>query len=169
MHPISKLAGAGLLTLCSCHAPEKADAFVAPDAGWSKQNGWTTAALYLPNRLIDLLDIVHIGIGVGPGFGLGVHFTRYGRLIAVTGVDAGIGWLGRFVRPTQAAIYAFAAAGPTEALASPNPDGLWHIPKWDLGLIAHDLLVFAYLGVAPDELVDFLVGWSTYDLKRDDW
>ncbi len=158
-----------LLVLAGCHAPEKSDAFFADDPGWSKRGAGATIGLYLPNRLIDLVDIVHVGYGVGPGIGLGVHFTRYGRLLAVVGVDVGIGWFGRYARPYQCAVYTRAAVGPKEAVTLRDRNRFWHVPQWDIGLYAHFLIVQEYLGIAPEENVDFVVGLSTFDLKDDDW
>ncbi len=157
-------------TTFACHDARISDAFVTEDPGWSKRGVGGTIALYLPNRIIDLVDVVHAGYGVGPGAGIGVHFTRYGRLLAVAGVDVGIGWFGRYARPYQAAVYALAAAGTK--IAPPNADEKWtrwHVPKWDIGLYLHLLLDQAYIGIAPDEIVDFVVGLSTFDLKGDDW
>src|SRR5690606_24788312 len=142
-----------------CHNPSISDAFFAEEPGWSERGVGGTILLYLPNRIVDLLDVVHVGYGVGPGAGIGLHFTRYGRLLAVAGVDVGIGWFGRYARPYQAAIYALAAAGPM--IAPPNADEKWvrwHIPRWDIGVYLHALLDQAYVGIAPDEIVDFVVG-----------
>lgn len=158
---IATLLGAG----CANHAAS--DAFISPDAGFPDRSAGRTALLYLPNRVLDLLDIVHIGVGIGPGFGLELHPTRYGRLQAVAGADVGIAWLGRYARPTQAAVYATAAASTAQAEARTGV--VWRIPKWDIGVRAHYLLDMAYVGFAPDELVDFLLGFSTFDTKDDDF
>lgn len=158
-----------ILSAAACHTPERADAFIADDAGWSKRGATGTILLYIPNRIVDLLDIVHVGVGIGPGIGLGLHFTRYGRLWAAAGVDLGIGWVGRYAKPYEMAIYYFAAAGPVEAKPRTEKNHYMHIPKWDIGAYLHGSLADAYAGVAPDEILDFLVGWSTYDTKGDDW
>ncbi len=164
-----------LASLPSCRSDGDADAFISDRAGFSQESGGHVAALYIPNRLLDLVDVVHVGVGAGPGFGVELNLTRYGRLGAVAGVDAGIGWLGRFASAFQAAIYARATLGPMEAIGRPKRfaddkwGGLWRFPKWDVGLFLHAGLVMAFLSINPDEIVDFVAGIATYDTKADDF
>ena len=163
--PIILLLGFAVLAGCAC--PEKADAFVI-NPHFSDQGVLKTAALYIPNRVIDLLDIVHVGYGLGPGFGVDIHLTRYGRLCAVAGVDVGIAWLGRHTNPFQYGPHARAAAGPAQA-PKELPKRVWHWPQWDVGVYYHALLDQAYVAIAPDEIVDFFAGLATMDLKEDDF
>ncbi len=152
-----------------CHAPERADAFFAPDRGWSRRSVPATIALYLPNRIVDLLDVVHVGLGVGPGLGAGLHGTRHGYLLFDAGVNAGIGWFGRYARPYRHGLYVRVRAS---RFTPPGryPEGVdWHVPRWDVAVYADAGLVQALAGFAPNEFLDFVVGWSTYDLRRDDW
>jgi hypothetical protein len=161
------LIAASALTVGGCANHAASDAFISPDAGFSDESAARTALLSLPNRVVDLLDIVHVGFGVGPGFGLELHPTRYARLKAMAGADVGLGWFGRHARPTQAAAHASAAAGVAEASASAGP--MWRVPKWDIGVYYHALIDMIYVGIAPDEFVDFLAGFATYDTKDDDF
>jgi hypothetical protein len=204
--------------------PRRADRFLEKDADFPEGSIGNTALLYVPNRFLDLLDVVHLGYGVGPGFGLEVQATRTLRLGAVFGVDAGMAWLGRYTDPAQVADYARASfsefQAPREELPPEygvpepgNPDRpdvpppsydperskriifsseqepgdrtrprvnggqqpdrqrqrVWRFPRWDIGVHYHALLDHIYGGIAIDELVDFLVGWSTFDLKLDDF
>lgn len=153
--------------VAGCANPQMADAFVV-DAEFSEGGVLTTVLLYIPNRLIDILDIVHVGYGVGPGFGLDIHLTRYARLDAVAGVDVGIAWLGRHTDPFQYAAYARAGASVAQVPEPPH-ENMWRFPQWDIGIYAHALLDQAYVAVAPDEILDFFAGLITLDLKHDDF
>lgn len=156
--------------LAGCASPQRSDAFFSPDAGFSGGSIGRTALLYLPNRLVDLVDIVHVGYGIGPGFGVEIHPTGCARLGAVAGLgDVGLAWLGRRASPLQAdALYARASAGSHEAKAGIS-ERRWRFPQWDIGVHYHALLDMAYVGIAPDEVVDFVAGLVTYDTKKDDF
>lgn len=152
-----------------CQNADIADSFVSEEAGWSKRSVPATIALYIPNRIVDTLDLIHLGVGVGPGLGVGLHATREGYLLADAGANAGIGWLGRYARPYRYGLYVRARAAGFEPPGR-LPDSVdWYIPRWDISLFADALFVQVYFGLAPDEFVDFFAGWSTYDLKGDDW
>ena len=45
--------------------------------------------LYLPNRILDLLEVVLLGVHVGPGIGLDLRVTRFIQLAADTSADVG--------------------------------------------------------------------------------
>ncbi|MBN2489247.1 MAG: hypothetical protein JXQ29_00155 [Planctomycetes bacterium] len=156
-----------LAVLAGCACSEKADAFIV-NPRFSERDALATIGLYIPNRVVDLLDVVHVGYGVGPGFGLDVHLTRYGRLCAVAGVDVGAAWLGRHTSPFQYGVHARAAAGPAQAPAE-LAEHVWRWPQWDIGVYYHALLDHIYVAVAPDEIVDFFAGLITLDLKDDDF
>ncbi len=164
-----------LASLPSCRSDGDADAFLSDRAGFSQESGGHVAALYIPNRLLDLVDVVHVGAGVtAVGLGLELHPTRYARLGAAAGIDAGIGWLGRSAAPWQAAIHARATCGLMEAMAQVGKRedpwrGLWRAPKWDVGVFAEAFGLMAYLSINPDEIVDFVAGIATYDTKADDF
>jgi len=197
--------------------PEKADRFIAHRPSFPLRFG-KAVLLYLPNRLIDLADMFHVGYGMGPGFGLEMQATRTLSAGAVTGVDFGVAWLGRNTNPIQAngygranfsewsvrnyptyeqpspadsgkpareqpaeppygkitfTSYAEQAERPSEESRkpeTPRPEShVWRFPRWDVGVHYHALLDHVYLGFAPDEILDFLVGFTTFDLKRDDY
>jgi hypothetical protein len=151
-----------------------ADTFAHSDARFPDDAG-RAVLLYIPNRLVDLLDIVHVGVGLGFGLGIELHPTRHARVGAVLSEDAGVAWLGRFTSPWQAASSARVTVGEFEAgvpfpLFRPRYAGvLWRPPVWDVGAHAYCGLVNAYAAIAPDEIVDFFAGLTTFDPKKDDW
>lgn len=148
-------------------SPTEADAFVSPRAGFAGGSIGSKILLYLPNRVVDLLDIVHIGYGIGPGLGFELHFTRYGRLGGMLGLDLGIAWLGRRTLPFQGAGYIRGSAGLDET--DLRSGERWRTPMWDIGATIHGIVEISYLAIAPDEILDFLAGWVLYDTKADDW
>ncbi|MCI0589980.1 MAG: hypothetical protein L0323_24470 [Planctomycetes bacterium] len=137
-------------------------------AGFGSASLGERLLLYVPNRLLDLLDVLHLGYGVGPGLGVEFHFTRHGRLGAVAGGDVGLAWLGRWTSPVECAAYARASLGTRETIAESSLGERWRYPRWDVGYSVFALVGVAYAAIAPDEIVDFLVGFSTYDTKGDD-
>jgi hypothetical protein len=162
-----------VLVLGGCvYDQERADAFIAAEAGFPTRGAGEVALLYLPNRFLDALDLVHVGLHMGIGIGAELHFTRYGRLGAIAMVDMGVAWLGRFTNPVHLGPYARASASVFEAqVFSPERAGCdpWRFPRWDIGVhYAGYPIGDNYVAFAPDELLDFLAGWICYDTKGDD-
>lgn len=168
----ASLRAAVLACLCAtaaCYSPRELDLFTGDIVGFPDASAGRIAALYLPNRLVDLLDLVHFGVGVGPCIGVDLQATRYLRLEAARGASLGLGWFGRRGQWYQAAVY----TGHTFTREWETNDRMleaFHIPLWDLGIQVHLLAGHAYLGIAPlDEGLDLLAGLLTFDLKGDDW
>lgn len=145
------------------------DAFVGDEAGFSPHDAGTTALLYIPNRVVDALDLAHVGLAFGPALGLEAQVTRALRFEQAAGTTFGLGWFGRGGEPLQAGSYERRFLGPSE----PPPtyeERIWHTPFWDVSLHLHLFFVTVYVGVAPlDEGFDLLTGLFTYDLKGDDY
>ncbi len=122
------------------------------------------ALLYIPNRILDLLDIFRIDVGVGPSAGGVIRVTKWGQAGMRTFAPASIrfGLRGRkspvFVeRNSEYGIGPFFVKSK-ERKTTPAEVGL--------GL---DLLVAgAYAGVSLDSAADFLLGIFGVDLDRDD-
>jgi hypothetical protein len=55
-------------------------------------SGWRRALLWLPDRLLDLCDLVSFDLGLGVGLGADVHATRSLQLGASAGASLGVGW-----------------------------------------------------------------------------
>jgi len=158
------------LACTSCQTdPKGSDAFVSQYAGFPDEGFGKGLALYVPNRIIDLFDIVHVGVGFGPGFGLMLQVTRPLRIGAGAGIQDGVGWFGRMGAPFSGGHYAVAAFGPFDAQETTDVVMRWRVPYWDVGAWAQFYLGEAYFGIAPDEIVDFIVGFTTYDMKDDDY
>jgi hypothetical protein len=159
----------GLCCVACQTDPKASDAFVGEFAGWPNQGFGKGVAVYLPNRLMDVVDIVHLGVGFGPGAGVELHPTRYLRIGAGAGIEDGVAWFGRMGSPFSGGHYARASFGPLDAQETTDMDLRWRIPKWDLGIWLHVYVWEAYIGIAPEEIFDLLLGFSTFDLKDDDY
>lgn len=157
-----------LLGSIGCYNPRQSDCFVWDIAEFPDRPAAEVIALYLPNRLFDLLDLVHAGVAVGPSLGIEAQATGAVRYEWAKGATFGVGWFGRAGEWRQMSVYerdTFGIEDSTDAL-----DLAWHIPYWDIGLQLHVLAGQVYVGIAPfDELVDLFLGLSTFDLKGDDW
>jgi hypothetical protein len=136
------------------------------------RNEESTALLYLPNRLFDLLDIVRLRVRVGPGFAFGVRATEAVDAQAglYTSVFAGVPGprdRRRANLPVGLENYAGAeisgAAGRSDrGLTAPNYGTLELGAGFQAGLIGLDV------GVDPGELIDFLTGFFLVELVEDD-
>lgn len=151
-----------------CYNPRKSDCFVWDVAAFPTRPAPEVVALYLPNRIFDVLDLVHFGAAVGPALGVEVQATRALRYEWARGATLGLGWFGRAGEWRQASVYARDTFGLEDS--TDDLDLAWHVPYWDVSLQLHVLVGQVYVGVAPfDELVDLVVGLTTFDLKGDDW
>ena len=124
----------------------------------------TAGLLYLPNRLLDLLDIFRVDVGVGPSFGAVARVSKWGQVgyRDMSPLSVRVGLRGRRV-PIFVERSAEFGIGPA-FLSSPERD----IRPLELGAGADLLLAGAYLGVSVDEFVDFFAGIIGFDPGDDD-
>ena len=122
---------------------------------------------YLPNRILDLLEVVRLGVHVGPGIGLDVRASRFIQLAADTSANVGVAWQGRDKLPVVSQIYHTMALGPVRVGTG---TGLrYKHTASETSLVANAGLVGFLAAYDSMELLDFVFGWTTYDLKKDDW
>jgi len=146
---------------------------------------------WVPDRLLDLLDVVSFDLGVGPGLLANAHVTRWGGLGAGARASLGVGWhegrsLGLRVLNEQAwsvpgyaqgALLGFThGTGPSRVGAerfdgcpctSTQLHSTWRDP-WAVGVEAHLLLVGASVAIHPLQLLDFVGGIFLVDGLDDD-
>lgn len=152
---------------------------------------WTRVAWWLPERLLDLLDVVSFDLRMGYGLSADVHLTRAAALGAGSAASLGFGWheqrsLG--VRVAQHSGWRLGSAGGgfdwgfdmgtgerqvggARREAGARPDDLMHQEwrdYWSLGASAHALLVGVEVDLHPVELADFFGGLVGFDLGHDD-
>lgn len=134
-------------------APKSSSSSIARKIAW-----------YIPNRLLDIVDIIKLDVGVGPSFGAVARVTKYGqvgyRTFAPISIRAGL--RGRKL-PVFIERSSEIGVGPA-FLQSHDRD----VSAGEIGAGVDLLLAGAYAGVALDEIVDFVAGFACVDLKSDD-
>ena len=124
----------------------------------------TAIAMYIPNRLLDLVDIVRADVGVGPSFGAVARITKYGQVgyRTFSPISLRVGPRGRKL-PVFVERSSEIGVGPA-FLQSHDRE----VTDAEVGLGADLILVGAYAGISFDELVDFIAGFACIDIKSDD-
>ena len=147
--------------------------------------------LYVPDRILDFLDIVSFDIHMGPGLLANVHATRAVQLGAGGRAVGGVGWhdqrsLG-FQYQTEGGIEVLTFGAQGLSIGSVGTSGLraaggsiagLHRPSneiyqdyrdyWAIGASA-TYFIGADIDFHPVQLADFILGWSTYDFLNDDF
>lgn len=171
------------LIACSTHVAFAQDRYSAgnysglvptsPKEGWSKlepiekgEGGpiWSQVLLWIPNRILDLLDVFRIDVGMGPSFGAVVRVTKYGEIgyRQMAPASLRVGDFGRQMPFLIESSNEF-GVGPAYVDSSDRK-----ICPGEIGLGADVLVAGAYGGVCVDEFADFLAGIFFIDLKDDD-
>jgi len=126
-------------------------------------------AMWPVNRVLDLLEIVRFGLGVGPGIGADLRVTGAGQLAAMTGLAAGLGWQGRWRSPVLLDSRSFVAGGPvTLGATGVNPAFAWPRTFWEIRAEVHAALVLGLVAVDLFEVYDFAAGVLFFDPAEDD-
>lgn len=120
--------------------------------------------LWLPNRVLDLIDVVKLDVGVGPMVGGVVRITKYGQ-VGFRGVAPATLRAGAMGRRAPVMIERANEMGIGPAFLE-SPDRI--ICPGELGVGLDFIFVGAYAGICVDELVDFVGGIFTADIKEDD-
>jgi hypothetical protein len=125
---------------------------------------WAEVLLYIPNRVLDLIDVFRVDVGVGASVGGVVRVTEY--------VQAGY----RQMLPVSLRVGDFGRQFPV-VVESSNEIGISpafkqsadrDVCEAEIGLGLDILLVGGYGGVCMDELADFIGGIFLIDFKNDD-
>lgn len=127
--------------------------------------------MYLPNRLLDLVDIFRCRLRAGPGLAADARVTIYAAnfIGQYDAVYAGLPGPRRApVLPLpvgREALKGLLVMGVDATDATPYPP---HYSDSEMTLGVHALLVGLDLGFDPVELGDFLTGWVMIDIAGDD-
>lgn len=124
---------------------------------------WSSVLLWVPNRVLDFIDIFRVDVGAGSAFGAVGRITKYGqfgyRQIAPLSVRVGL--MGRRL-PVMVEHSSEFGIGPGFVASHDRK-----VCKGEIGLGA-DLLVGAYLGICTEEVLDFVAGIFFLDVSGDD-
>ncbi|MDF3129085.1 hypothetical protein P0Y35_07750 [Kiritimatiellaeota bacterium B1221] len=135
--------------------------------------GWISKMLwYVPNRVMDLMDVFRLRVKVGPGLGVGARFTDAFSFYGGEQYTAYVGLPG----PRQQAVFPGIAGyeqkkglvilGLDASDDMPNPP---HYEFSEIGASAHLLFVGVDAGVSLVEFKDFVDGWFGLDASGDDF
>ena len=127
--------------------------------------------LWVPNRILDVFDIVRLRIRVGFGIGAGVRATQIADLYAGTYTTVYVGLPGprgrRIPRlPFGLESYHGAKASVVDATVDGGIGP--HYSSTEFGISLQLLLIGFDIGVDPIEAVDFVGGIFFWDPRKDD-
>jgi hypothetical protein len=166
---LTLLLAAGLVF--SSPGPAPAEGTNAPPAVATAPSRGHRLLWYLPNRFLDLADIVRARVRIGPGLAVNLRFTRWATLYAGEYHAVYLGLPG----PRQAPAWPVPAGLEQEKglslLGVDATDSLAHEPGYsdtEFTAGAHLLLVGAEAGFDPVEAADFFLGFFMLDPRRDD-
>ena len=129
-------------------------------------------AVYLPNRFLDLFDIVRARLRIGPGIGLGIRATEWADAYAGIYMSAYVGLPGPRNRKVPKMPFGIESKTGVEVSKADISTSLFLFDpdygETEFGLDAQLLLVGGAIGFDPGEFVDFLGGFVLVDFKRDD-
>ena len=121
--------------------------------------------LWVPNRVVDFIEIFRVDVGVGPALGAVVRVTDYGKIGArvVTPISLRVGLFGRN--------WPFLIEHSNELGIGPLylESGEREVTPLEIGAGFDFFLFGAYAGVSFDEAADFLSGIIGEDISDDDW
>lgn len=124
----------------------------------------TKVLLYLPNRILDLIDIFRLDVGVGPSTGVVARVSSELQAGYRTMHPASLR-VGTFGRDYPWMLETSSEFGVTPAfVASKDRD----ICRSEIGAGLDVFIVGAYGGICLQEVFDFLAGIFLIDLNQDD-
>ena len=130
-----------------------------------------TVLLYLPNRVLDLLDVVRLRVRVGPGLAVNARATELAAVFAGSYASVYAGLPGPRNRPlpklpagveTRTGVQASVADASVSGGFGPD-----YGPA-EFGLGTQLFIIGFDAGVDPWELLDFVTGFVCVDLRHDD-
>ena len=127
--------------------------------------------MYIPNRILDVIDIVRCRVRVGPGIAVGIRATEYVDLFAGTYVSFYAGLPGPRCRKMPKLPIGVESKTGAEVSVADVTTGFGVDPDYsdtEFGLGFQFFLVGADVGIDPWEIVDFAAGIFFLDPRKDD-
>lgn len=128
--------------------------------------------LYIPNRVLDVFDMVRARVRLGPGIAVGARVTDYADFYVGSYLSVYAGLPGPRCRRMPRLPVGLETQTGVEVSVADAATGLGLDPgysKTEIGLGAHVLLIGADIGIDPVEIVDFLGGFFLWDPRKDDF
>ena len=126
---------------------------------------WRSVLLWLPNRIMDFIDIFRVDVGVGPAVGAVIRVSKYGQAGYRNMLPASVR-VGDFGRDTPVKVERSNEFGVGPAYVASKDR---KICLGEVGAGADLLIAGVYAGICVDELADFAAGLFFIDLKDDDY
>lgn len=128
-------------------------------------------AMYIPNVILDLFDVVRLRVRAGPGVAADVRVTKLASVFAGSYGSVYAGLPGpRNRRRPKLPIGLESRSGVQVSVADATAEGNIG-PDYgpaEIGLGVHLLIIGVDVGVEPLELLDFVTGLFFIDLRDDD-
>jgi len=133
--------------------------------------GWT-ALMYIPNRILDIFDMVRAKLRLGPGFAIGAQATSLTHVYVGTYFTVFIGLPGpRQRKMPKLPVGVETRTGAQLSKADVTLEGGLgpDYGKWEFALSFQLAIIGADLGIDPYEIWDFIAGIATFDPAEDDF
>ena len=127
---------------------------------------------YLPNRVLDLLDVVRARVRIGPGLAVGVRATEWARVFIGGYTTVYVGLPGPRGRPELPRLLGREVETGARLLITGDTTQGENSPGYapdEFGAGAQLGIVGADAGVSPVELLDLLGGFFLIDIRGDDF
>ena len=129
--------------------------------------------LFLPNRILDLLDVFRLNVGIGPGIGINIRATRFAQagIASYDCIKVGIigrqGWIymeeSKEFGVSVMYIEDSKAVAPLISFKDKTDRQLLEV-----GGFVYAFFVGAEAAIRLKELADFFLGWGLIDFCEDD-
>lgn len=127
--------------------------------------------LYIPNRVLDVLDVVRCRVRVGPGFAVDARATKVVSAFAGSYASVYAGLPGPRNRPMPKLPVGLESRSGLQASVVDGTQSGGIDPDYgpaEIGVGVHALVVGLDVGIEPLEIVDLLAGLFFIDLTNDD-
>jgi hypothetical protein len=142
------------------------------DAGGGRPGIVHRLLMYIPNRLLDVFDMVRLRVRLGPGIALDVRATEFADFYAGTYASVYAGLPGPRMRKVPRLPVGVETLTGVEVSVADLSVGCGLGPDYsptEVGIGMQALIVGADVGVDPMEILDFLGGFFLWDPRHDDF
>ncbi|MGA0369943.1 MAG: hypothetical protein ACO3N7_10905 [Kiritimatiellia bacterium] len=146
---------------------------VAPAFAEDNPSPWWEGVLwYVPNRVMDLMDVFRLRVKVGPGLDLGVRVTDAFSFYGGTSKTIYAGFPGPRHQPVFPPVFGYEQKQGMVLIGLDASDDMPNPPQYEfseIGVTAHFFMVGVDAGVSFAEMQDFVAGIFGIDLRGDDF